>query len=152
MQRVTFLARPRFVVTLVVLFLTVPAWASDTPRDRASLKRISSMQVGVEKIQPDAERDGLTRSQTQTDIESRLRQSGIALDPLPVSPLCHHQHREGPGFPFLRRITSPSHSIRASASLATLRAYTLPRPGVSRTSGWSVPITSVTCEPKWPTW
>jgi hypothetical protein len=39
------------------------------------------MQVGIEKIQPDAERDGLTRSQTQTDIESRLRQSGITLDP-----------------------------------------------------------------------
>ena len=81
MRRVTFLARTQFVGTLVVLFLTVPAWAGDTPRDRASLKGIRSIQVGVEKIQPDAERDGLTRSQTQTDVESRLRQSGITLDP-----------------------------------------------------------------------
>jgi len=81
MRRVTFFACTRFVVTLIVLFLTASAWAGDTPRDRASLKNISSMQVGVEKMQPDAERDGLTRSQTQTDIESRLRQSGITLDP-----------------------------------------------------------------------
>jgi len=80
-MRVTFLARNQFGLTMAALFLTVSAWAGDTPRDRASLKNISAMQVGVEKIQSGAERDGLTRSQTQTDIETRLRQSGITLDP-----------------------------------------------------------------------
>ena len=39
------------------------------------------MQVGVEKIQPDAERDGLVRSQIQAGVESRLKRSRIKLDP-----------------------------------------------------------------------
>jgi len=81
MRLVTFLARLRFVVALVGLFLSVPAWAGDTPRDRATLKGIHSLQVGVEKMSPDAEQDGLTRSQIKADIESRLRHSGIQVDP-----------------------------------------------------------------------
>ena len=80
MRLVSFLVSLTSVLALVGLLLVVPAWAGDTPRDRATLKGISAIQVGIEKIQPDAERDGLSRSQIQAGVESRLKQSGIKLD------------------------------------------------------------------------
>jgi len=80
MQLSLFLSRPRIVLALVLLLLTVPAWAGDTASDRASLKGVDSVQVAVENMRPDAERDGLTSSQIQTDVELRLRQSGIKVD------------------------------------------------------------------------
>jgi len=77
MRLVTFLARTRPVVTLVALFLSLPAWAGDTPQDRATLKGITGVQVVVETIDPEVERHGLTQSQVQTDLELRLTQAGI---------------------------------------------------------------------------
>jgi hypothetical protein len=45
--------------------------------DRATLKGITEVQVVVETIDPEVERHGLTQSQVQTDLELRLKQSGI---------------------------------------------------------------------------
>jgi len=44
--------------------------------------------VFVERIGPEAERDGLAPSQLQTDVESRLRQSGIKVAPSSSGFLC----------------------------------------------------------------
>lgn len=51
--------------------------ASDSPRQRETLKGLKGIAVLVEDLTPDAERDGITKSQLQTDVELRLRQSGI---------------------------------------------------------------------------
>ncbi len=61
--------------------LTAPASASDTPPERASLKGVQAVQVVVERMAPDAERDGLTKSLLQTEVEARLRQAGIEVKP-----------------------------------------------------------------------
>ena len=63
---------------LALALLTVrPASASDSPRDRATLKGLKGVVVIVESLEAVVERDGLTASQLQTDVELRLRQSGI---------------------------------------------------------------------------
>lgn len=80
MQVAAFLARRRIIVACLAVFLATPAWARDTNLDRASLKGLTAVQVQVTPMDQDAERDGLTRSQLQTDIESRLRQAGIGVD------------------------------------------------------------------------
>jgi hypothetical protein len=71
----------RTVVTLLLFLLTVPAWAGDNPWDRATLKGIKQMAVLVEDMSPDLAQDGLIKSQIRTDVESRLRQSGITVVP-----------------------------------------------------------------------
>ncbi len=81
MRRIAFFSFHQIVLALVVLLLIVPTWADDTPQSRASLKGITTLTVVVENLDPDAERDGLTRNQIQTDVELRLRQAGIRLSP-----------------------------------------------------------------------
>ena len=78
MRRLTFLSRRRIALTSALLLLSVPAWASEPP---GTLQGIDALAVVVEQIAPDAERDGLTQAQLQTDVERRLRQSGIKVDP-----------------------------------------------------------------------
>ncbi len=78
-----FLLDLRIVLALVVVLLAVPAWPSDLPVNRATLKGVDSMSVQVESPGLDAERDGLTKSQIQTDVELRLRESGIRVSPSP---------------------------------------------------------------------
>jgi len=72
-----FLSRFRIVLAVALLLLAGLARAADDEEGRASLKGIASFEVVVEGIQPDAERDGLTQSQIQTEVEARLRQAGI---------------------------------------------------------------------------
>ncbi len=81
----------RFILALtaiLLLGLAVPVWPAaqvpfpfrlprDDPDDRATLKGIAAIQVVVEDLNPDAERDGLTRDHLQTDMELRLRKAGI---------------------------------------------------------------------------
>jgi hypothetical protein len=67
------------VLGIAILLLDIPAWA-DTPSQRATLKGIKAVAVAVEDTNADAERDGLTRNQLQTDVEQRLRRAGITLD------------------------------------------------------------------------
>jgi hypothetical protein len=65
-------------LTAILLFgSAVPAWPLDTPEPRATLKGIAAIVVLVESLKPDAERDGLSRDQLQTDVELRLRKAGI---------------------------------------------------------------------------
>ncbi|MFI5342136.1 MAG: hypothetical protein ACHQ7N_20150 [Candidatus Methylomirabilales bacterium] len=65
------------LMTLLLLGLPVPARPDDTSFWRATLKGITAFHVVVEVLTPEAERDGLTRDQLQTDVELRLRKAGI---------------------------------------------------------------------------
>ena len=82
MRLLAFLACRRIVLALALLFFAVPVRAGDGPTERASLKGITSIQVLIEPIRPDAERDGLTTTQLEADVELRLRQAGIRVVPL----------------------------------------------------------------------
>jgi hypothetical protein len=92
MRTIPFLHITCVLLGMSILLLTVPVWASDlpiwvsdTPMERATLKGVPTVDVVIEKIDSDAERDGLSRSQIQTDVELRLRQAGITVVP---SSLC----------------------------------------------------------------
>jgi hypothetical protein len=75
----SFLLRRPLVLGIALLLLDTPAWAA-LGGQGASLKGIKAVAVVVEKMRADAERDGLTRNQLQTDVEQRLRQAGITVD------------------------------------------------------------------------
>ncbi len=66
---------------MALLLLPVPSSAGDSPHDRYSLKGLKAVHVVVEDLRPDAEMDGLAKSQLQRDVESRLWQAGIKVDP-----------------------------------------------------------------------
>jgi hypothetical protein len=61
--------------------LAAPASPMDSPESRATLKRIKAVSVMVEWIDPEVEREGLTRDQLQSDVEMRLRKAGIPVVP-----------------------------------------------------------------------
>jgi hypothetical protein len=72
--------RARFTFALMAFLLlgpSVPAWPAVRPAERASLNGITAIWVVVEDMNPEAERDGLTKAQLQTDVELRLRKAGI---------------------------------------------------------------------------
>ena len=69
----------RIVLTVALLILAVPAWGQDGAAQRATLKGITIVEVVVEAMDPNAERDGLTHSELQTEVEARLRQAGITV-------------------------------------------------------------------------
>ncbi len=70
------------LLTLLLLGLPVLAWPGDDPFDRATLKGITTIRVVVDNLDPEAERDGLTKDQLQTDVELRLRKAGIRVTSL----------------------------------------------------------------------
>jgi hypothetical protein len=74
---------PRTAAVLLAALLGMPpvACAQDTQAARATLRGVKAVEVQVGNIDPDAERDGLSRSQLQSDVESRLRQAGITMRP-----------------------------------------------------------------------
>ena len=88
MRFFAFHSRHRIVLALILLLLSIPAWATDWQEDRATLKGVDSFAVVVEAVVPDAGRGGLTQSQLTTDIDSRLRQEGISVNP--ASPFMLH--------------------------------------------------------------
>src|SRR5207245_1832743 len=49
----------------------------DDNTNKESLRGLSGVMVTVNDISSEAERDGITKSKLQTDIELRLRQAGI---------------------------------------------------------------------------
>jgi len=65
------------VLSALLGLAVVPGWALDTAGNRATLRGLLGVRVVVEDIKPEIERAGLTKSQLQTDVELRLRQSGI---------------------------------------------------------------------------
>ena len=79
MRTSSFILGRSLVLGILLLLLYIPAWA-DTPFERSTLRGIKAIKVVVEKIDADAERDGLVGSQLQSDIELRLRQAGIPVD------------------------------------------------------------------------
>jgi hypothetical protein len=62
------------LTTFLLLGLAAPAWPFTSPE---SLKGISAIQVIVQPLDPEAERDGLTQDQLQAGVEVRLRKAGI---------------------------------------------------------------------------
>ncbi len=79
MRTSSFILLCSLVFGIALLFLDIPAWA-DNSIGGATLKGIKAVAVVVEEMRADAEGDGLTRSQLQTDVELRLRQAGIPVD------------------------------------------------------------------------
>ena len=59
-----------------------------------SLRGLQGVEVMVEDVDPEAERDGLTRNQLQVIVESELRKAGIKL-------LTREERFSAPGDPFL---------------------------------------------------
>ena len=53
------------------------AFAADEELSRATLCGLKGVYVAVEDLDPEIERDGLTRDQIYSDVESKLRQAGI---------------------------------------------------------------------------
>ena len=88
MFRSPILARAVLIVAIAVLSVLRPSTASaaDLPRDVESLKNVDRIDVIVEDIEEDAERDGLHRSDIQTAVEVQLRKAGIKLDDDGVTP------------------------------------------------------------------
>jgi len=68
------------VAAILLLMPCRQALATDGPTDRETLRGVKAMSVVIEDLQPAVERDGLTVVQLQTDVELRLRQSGILVE------------------------------------------------------------------------
>lgn len=71
----------RSLFTLVA-FLAIVGWANgvlsqDSEDPRQSLKGLQGIGVVISPIDPDFERDGLSKDQIQTDVELQLRKVGI---------------------------------------------------------------------------
>ncbi len=75
------------------LFASVVS-AGNTESERATLRGLEGVDVVVEDIRNDAERDGLTKDAVQTDVELRLRQAGIRV-------LTREERLNTPGQPWL---------------------------------------------------
>ena len=81
MGLLAILARHRLTLGIALSLLAAQAWGQDSLAQRATLRGVGIVEVVVEVMDPAAERDGLARSQLQTDVESRLRQAGIPVGP-----------------------------------------------------------------------
>jgi len=57
------------------------AATSDSQIERASLSGLTTISVVVEDLAPVAQKNGLSSSATQTEVERRLRQAGISITP-----------------------------------------------------------------------
>jgi len=70
----------RIAIVIGVIFCTlVKLDSSGLSDDTHLLRGLEGVQVIVEEIQPEVERDGLTKAQLKTDVELALRMSGIKL-------------------------------------------------------------------------
>ncbi len=65
------------VLVLALLNFPVAIGSQDTVETRASLRGLPGVQVLVEPVGDDAERDGLHRTDLQRDVELKLRLAGI---------------------------------------------------------------------------
>jgi hypothetical protein len=87
----------RRLITVAVLWVWgsfVCGIAAQTETDRKSLHGLQGIAVVVEDLQPETERDGLTKSRIQTDVELKLRQAGIRV-------LTTEESFKTPGSPYL---------------------------------------------------
>ena len=60
-------------IVLILTLISPLVFAMDTESTRATLKGFTGMMVVIEAITPEIEKDGLTKSQIQTDVELKLR-------------------------------------------------------------------------------
>lgn len=95
-MKVNLSMKHSLTMTLAVLVsLGVAAAARGaTEVEKQSLAGLSGVRVMVEQIDLDAERDGLTRTGLQTDVELWLRQAGIRV-------LTEEEWKRTPGRPWL---------------------------------------------------
>ena len=87
----------RLLTTVAVLWvwgMVVCGGSAQTAMDRKSLRGLQGIVVVVEDLHPDAERNGLTKSQVRTDVELKLRQAGIRV-------LATEESGKTPGSPYL---------------------------------------------------
>jgi hypothetical protein len=69
------------MVLLALLFLPIPVLAAgDAALDRATLAGLKTLNVVVDEIHPELERQGLTKDALQTELEDRLQEANIAVD------------------------------------------------------------------------
>ena len=83
-----------FVVISLILW-SRPSFATDNVFSRSSLRDLKGIEVYVENISPDIERDGLTRDQIQTDVVQMLQKAGIEV-------FGADESHQAPGAPYLR--------------------------------------------------
>ena len=57
--------------------LVAPAFAIDTPNERISLVGLTAVHVVVYDMSGEGEREGLTRSSLQAELEQQLRLAGL---------------------------------------------------------------------------
>jgi hypothetical protein len=67
------------IITVMVVLLILPGmvWGFNSETTRKTLQGIKGVNVTVDDINPEIEKDGLTRSQIQTDVELKLRTAGL---------------------------------------------------------------------------
>ena len=63
----------------LITALPLPLWADDGPLSRATLQGITAVRASILLTSNDAQKDGLTEDQLQTDVELRLRKAGITV-------------------------------------------------------------------------
>ena len=93
--------KPWLAALALTLALTSPVLADDNKLTRATLGGLRGVHVKVERINIEAEREGLGPSVLQTDVELRLRQSHIRV-------LTQAEQLKAPGAPYLYlRVAAP---------------------------------------------
>jgi hypothetical protein len=96
-MKATTMKRKRLLASITLLCLwgmASPEGFAQTDMKRGSLRGLKGLGVVVEELQPEAERDGLTKSQLRTDVELKLRQAGLRV----LSP---EESLKEPGSPYL---------------------------------------------------
>jgi hypothetical protein len=76
--------KSRFMIVVISLFFIFVLFESvifahDTEENRRSLFGIEAIKLLIENIDPEIEKEGLTKKQIQTDVELKLRMAGIKL-------------------------------------------------------------------------
>ena len=61
----------------VLLVAATAATALDTQGTRETLRGLEGVEVLVENLSPEVERDGIDKTTIKTDVELKLRQTGI---------------------------------------------------------------------------
>ncbi len=123
-----------------LLLASIGAKGQDTEATRASLQGFDGIQVVVEALDRDAERDGLTHSQIRTDVELRLRRGGVRL-------LTDQEHRSAPGRPWLyvhvsivKGLNTPVYAVAIAVELyQDVYLARDPRGPISAVT-WSLPL------------
>jgi hypothetical protein len=82
------------MLIVALQFCSVVMAQNDSKSSRQSLKDLTGVYVLVDNPRPDAEQDGLSSSQIQTDVEQRLRMAGIKV-------LTMEEMLKAPGMPTL---------------------------------------------------